>query len=141
MDLIWAGSVESKTCNSGCPGCLPYVIFNTSGHRLEPPMPRSKACVKPALAASVAASFSCFKCASWSSAIGNQPTHLSSSSLVQSEGSPRHRRAVLLPDCQSLSVACTACASGAENSKRGDWIIAFVLTAGLSSDPPPDGAE
>src|SRR5690349_6939103 len=104
-------------------------------------MPSNNACVKPAFAASVAASFNCFKCASWSSTMGNQPTHLSSSSPVQSEGSPRHSRAIVLLACQSFSVDCTAWVSGAENSQRGNWILVFVLTGGLSFDPQPDGAD
>src|SRR6476646_834830 len=104
-------------------------------------MPSSEACVKPALAASVAAAASCGSCLSWSSTMLNQPTHLSSSSLVQRVGSPRQSRAILLFVCQSFSVDCTAGVCGAENSQRGSWILVLVLTAGLSFAPQPDGAE
>ena len=41
------GTVESSTCSSGEPGWRPNVRASTSGHRLEPPMPSSSACVKP----------------------------------------------------------------------------------------------
>src|SRR5437879_1098965 len=37
--LICTGSVESRTCSRGKPSILPNVIANTSGARLEPPMP------------------------------------------------------------------------------------------------------
>ena len=43
----WAGSVESRTNSSGEPGTLPNVSFQTSGQRLEPPMPRRSAWVNP----------------------------------------------------------------------------------------------
>src|SRR5579864_5609544 len=104
-------------------------------------MPSNNACVKPAPAASEAASFNCFKCASWSSTIGSQPTHLFSSSAVHRVGSPRQSRAILSLVCQSFSVDCTACVCGAENSQRGNWILVLVLTAGLSFAPQLDGAE
>ena len=48
MALICAGSVESSTCNSGKPPTVPKVSRITSGHRLEPPMPRSRAWLNPA---------------------------------------------------------------------------------------------
>ncbi len=83
MDLICAGSVESKTCNSGWPSCLPKVSFSTSGQRLDPPIPSKRACLNPALMASAAASARSWRCAAWSSATCSQPSHLSSSSLVQ----------------------------------------------------------
>src|SRR5579864_3203782 len=103
-------------------------------------MPSNNACVKLAFAASAAASFNCGKCASWSSTIGSQPTHLSSSSPVQSEGSPRQSRDILLFVCQSFSVDCTACVCGAENSQRGNWMLVLVVTGGLSFAPQPDEA-
>ena len=44
--LICAGSVESRTCSSGKPSILPKVMRRTSGHRLEPPMPSKRMCLK-----------------------------------------------------------------------------------------------
>ncbi len=46
--LTCAGSVESRTRNSGYPGMFPKVSFRTSTQRLDPPMPRSTACLNPA---------------------------------------------------------------------------------------------
>src|ERR1041385_1727496 len=128
MDLICAGSVESSTCSSGWPACWPKVIFSTSGQRLEPPIPSSRAWVKWASEASVAAARSCDKFLRCSSTTCSQPTHLSSSSLVHRDLSPRQRRAIFWLACQSFSVACTACASGAANCQRGGWMMDLVLT-------------
>ena len=55
-DLTCAGSVESRTCNSGKPEILPKVIFSTSGHKLDPPIPSNRTCEKPALRTSSATS-------------------------------------------------------------------------------------
>ena len=62
--LICAGSVESSTCSSGRPAIVPKVIFRTSGHRLEPPMPSSNTWEKPLLRASSATAVSSCRCAS-----------------------------------------------------------------------------
>src|SRR5215469_9005218 len=52
-DRICAGSVESSTSSSGKPAILPKVVLSTSGHKLEPPIPSSRAFVKePCLTAS-----------------------------------------------------------------------------------------
>src|SRR5579859_6586652 len=64
----------------------------------------------------------------WSSTTRSQPSHLSSSSLVHRDLSPRHRRAIFWLDCQSLSVAWTACVRGAANCQRGGWMMDLVLT-------------
>src|SRR5215510_15099789 len=72
--LTWDGSVESSTCNSGNPGILPKVILSTSGPRLDPPMPSSRACEKPASWTSLAISRRCSICANWSSVIPSQPS-------------------------------------------------------------------
>ena len=40
---IWAGSVESRTLRSGNPSLTPKHRRSTSGHKLDPPMPRSTA--------------------------------------------------------------------------------------------------
>src|SRR5919109_3676000 len=40
-DRIVAGSVVSRTWSFGWPLIVPKVLRRTSGHRLEPPMPRS----------------------------------------------------------------------------------------------------
>ena len=52
------GTVESRTCSSGAPGWRPKVRASTSGHRLEPPMPSSSACVKPSRRTPAAMSWS-----------------------------------------------------------------------------------
>ena len=41
--LTCAGSVESRTCSSGKPPTLPNVIFITSGHMVDPPIPNTMA--------------------------------------------------------------------------------------------------
>ena len=43
------GSVESRTNSSGEPAIVPNVSFQTSGQRLDPPIPSSSAWVKPSL--------------------------------------------------------------------------------------------
>src|SRR5229473_2568296 len=83
--LICAGSVESRTCNSGKPLIFPKVMRRTSGQRLEPPMPSKSACLKRAFFTSAAICFKTSICASCSSVIVSQPSQLPSSAPVQSE--------------------------------------------------------
>src|SRR5450755_4174178 len=90
MALICAGSVESSTCNSGYPSIFPKVMRKTSGHRLEPPMPRSSACLNPACLISAAISCKAEMCASCSAVIPSQASHLPSSVPLQSEASHCH---------------------------------------------------
>jgi len=49
MALICAGSVESRTCNSGNPSIFPKVSRSTSGQRLEPPNPEQQDVLEPRL--------------------------------------------------------------------------------------------
>src|SRR5262249_27749276 len=83
---------------------------------------------KPAFAASAAASLRRWRCASWSSTMWSQPSHLSSSSLVQSEASPFHRRLTLWLVCQSSSAASTAFFSGAEKSAYWHSVLSMALS-------------
>ena len=46
--LICAGSVESSTRNRGKPAIWPNVLRNTSGHKLDPPIPSNRMSVNPA---------------------------------------------------------------------------------------------
>src|ERR1700682_6347002 len=92
MALICAGSVESSTCNSGYPSIFPNVMRSTSGHRLEPPIPRSSACLNPACFTYAAISLKVERCASCSGVIPGQASHLPSSVPVHREASHCQRR-------------------------------------------------
>src|SRR5258708_22200977 len=106
----------------------------TSGHRLEPPMPSRSASLNPALQTSLARFRNSTWCASCSSVMSNQPSHLASSSPVQSEESRSHRRRILPPDCQSPMAVLTAVAtaSGREDLNR---LTQFFLLSECSSPP------
>ena len=47
LHLRRIGGIEHE--HFGEAGDLPKVFFRTSGHRLDPPIPSNRACVKPAL--------------------------------------------------------------------------------------------
>ncbi len=101
--LICAGSVESRTCRSGKPAMWPNERRSTSGQRLEPPIPRSNALEKPERFTSSANSLNCAVCRRCSLTMSSQPSHLASSSLVQSEASCAHNRRALPADSHSSS--------------------------------------
>src|SRR5712692_4474369 len=100
--LICAGSVESSMCRRGKPGVCPKVSANTSGQRLDPPMPSSKMSENAPLLTSSANFFSLAALASCSSAMPSHPNQLASSSPVQREAS-RCQSRLTFPDArQSL---------------------------------------
>src|SRR5438477_5999119 len=109
--LICAGSVESRTCSSGNPATLPKVMSSTSGHKLEPPIPSNRTCLNFAFFTSDASCCSVPRFASCSYVMVNQPSHLFSLVLLQSEASFCHSRATLLFFFQSSSEAATAACS------------------------------
>src|SRR5436305_8808463 len=125
--LICAGSVESSTCSSGNPSILPKDLRITSGQRLDPPIPRSRACEKPPSAISSAnltkrsAVFCC------SPTMLNQPSHLPSSPPVQSEASRAHNRLTLSAEPHSLTVALTA-----SDKSRGNENLCGLIPADIS---------
>src|ERR1035441_1608001 len=89
---ICAGSVESRMCKRGKPEVCGYVNARTSGQRLEPPIPSSKLSETPAFLTSFAKLTNVAALASCSSTMPSHPSHLDSSSLVQSAESPFQRR-------------------------------------------------
>ena len=103
-------------------------------------MPSNRAWVKPALAASWP-HHSAARLRQLVFNNGSQPSHLSSSSPVQSEGSPRHRRAILLPALPSFERRLHCLRERRRDSQRGNWTPVFVLTAVLPFASRPDGAE
>src|SRR5258708_34590896 len=109
----------------------------TSGHKLEPPMPRRRTSLKPALQTSLARFRNSIGWAICSSVISNQPSHLASSSLVQSDASRCQSRCILPPLCHSAPVVFTAAASvsGSEDFKR---LTRFVLFPPCFSHPRPE---
>ena len=90
--LTCAGSVESRTCSSGKPEIGPKVIFNTSGQRLEPPMPNRRRSVKPSFFTASTTARIFWLWAFCSSVTSSQPSQLASSVLVQREASRCHKR-------------------------------------------------
>src|SRR5437762_2979208 len=124
MDLICSGSVESNTWSSGNPLIFPRVIRRTSGQRLDPPIPSSRACLKRDFFTSSAIRLKASACASCCSTIFSHPSQLLSSVPVQSEASFCQRRATLLFFFQSSSEAATALA----RSSGSVQVCLFTLT-------------
>ncbi len=122
-DLIWAGSVESSTCSLGQPGRWPNDLAITSGQRLEPPMPRTIASEKPASFTSRAKFVKRRMLRCCSSMIDSHPSHLSSSSPVQSEVSPAQSRRTLSFASQSFRVDSTAAAN---SLRQGESLLIDV---------------
>ena len=108
-----AGSVESSTWRSRPSGWRPNVRASTSGHKLEPPMPSSSACVKPSARASPAIVASSGSRRRPAGTASSQPSHVASSAPVQSEASRAHRRRVPSAASQAASAAFTSATSGA----------------------------
>src|SRR5207237_2064302 len=117
MALICTGSVESSTCSSGNPLIFPNVMRSTSGQRLDPPIPSSKACLKRDFFTSSAMRWKASTCVSCCSTMCSQPSQLLSSLRVQSDASFFQRRATLLFLRQSSSEAATALARSWEVSR------------------------
>src|SRR6185503_3423712 len=103
-----AGSVESSTCSSGNPSCLPKESACTSGHKLDPPIPSSRIWVNPRSFISWANFSNLSAALSCASTISSQPSQLLSSPPVHSEASLDQSRASLPPARQSSSVRCNA---------------------------------
>src|SRR5258707_1905108 len=108
IDLIRAGSVESSTCSSGNPGILPNDSRMTSGHKLDPPIPRSSTCENFASFTSAAKFVKRLTFLCCSATISNQPSHLSSPLFVHKEGSRAQSLLTLPVASQSSRVALTA---------------------------------
>jgi hypothetical protein len=103
-----AGSVESSTESSAQPGTFPKVMRRTSGHRLEPPIPRSRMWVKPARRTSSAMRSRLSIRRSCSSTTSSHPSQLASSAPVQRVASRAQNRSIRPCSVHSRSVAETA---------------------------------
>ena len=125
-----AGSVESRTWSSGNPSILPKVDLRTSGHRLDPPMPRSRTSAKPPVLASSASRVNRWMSASWSCAMPSHPSHCPSSLPVQSDASRAQSRRDLRSAAHSASVCLTAAWNGARQviGQAIDPALARVLS-------------
>src|SRR6266568_6756776 len=120
-----AGSVESTMCRAGNPDCGPKVTAKTSGQRLEPPIPRSKTDLKPAVFTSAARVLNDAASFCWRSTMSIHPSHFSSPSLVHRLGSFCQKRSTLLLACQSAAAASTVPRrlSGSANRKLISLLI------------------
>src|SRR5437016_9630536 len=94
--------------SSGNPSIFPNDLLISSGHRLEPPMPSSKTCEKPASLTSSEKFEKRRILLCCSSTMLSQPSHLPSLLLVHSEASRAHNRLTLSLASQSSSAASTA---------------------------------
>src|SRR2546429_4368190 len=130
--LIWTGSVESSTCSAGKPLILSKVIRRTSGQRLDPPIPSSKAFLKRAAFTSSAMRLNAATCESCCSTMCNHPSQRLSSLRVQRDASFFQRRATLWFFRQSSSDTATAFA----RSSGSVQVCLFTLTRGLPRFSP-----
>ena len=105
-DLRRVGRIEHDAA-PGSPACAPKVSANTSGPRLDPPMPSSSTSREAGLPDSAARSCELRRSlAAARSTMPSQPIHLASSASVHSEASPAHSRRTLPSRRQSSSAAC-----------------------------------
>ena len=117
-----AGSVESRTRSSGEPGTWPKVSRQTSGHRLEPPMPSSSAWVKPSCRASSRIWPSGARSSSCASTMPSHPSQLASSLFVHRDASPAHSRCV--PPCASHSSSFRATSAARAGGRQ--WFCPLI---------------
>src|ERR1019366_2128446 len=95
--LICAGSVPSSMWKRGQLACCPNVLPNTSGPRLDPPIPSSTRSVNPPCFTSFAKAVSRSISASSCSTMFSQPSHLSSTVPAHSDVSPAQSRRIRPP--------------------------------------------
>src|ERR1019366_4168251 len=111
--LICAGSVLSSMWKRGQLACCPNVLLNTSGPRLDPPIPSSTRSVNPPCFTSFAKAVSRSISASSCSTMFSQPSHLSSSVPAHNDVSPAQSRRIRPPARQtSISASKAAFISG-----------------------------
>ena len=107
---ICAGSVESRTCSAGAPAAEPRTRLSTSGHKLDPPIPRSRTSVSPAALISCASDASASPGAP-TPTTSSQPSHRASSAPVQTPASFAQSRGTIPARVHTRTVSTSAASS------------------------------